>query len=314
MEKTFRIGTRGSKLALWQAEYIKDLLTASDEELRFEIVVIKTTGDERSDAEKNITVESKNVFVNEIEQALLADEIDLAVHSLKDMSSEGLPELTISAFVCDAGRYDALITSGSVPLEKLAHGARIGTGSPRRASQLKILRNDLNILSIRGNVDTRLRKLDEGQYDAIVLAQAGLTRLGFDDRISHVFSEKEVVPAAGQGIIAVQTRRDDKVLCNAIKRINDPESATVASIEFEFMRLIGADCHVPLGILARAEDPIIRVHLFLSDQNNNQHIKFVKEFFNIDLATISAELINETRLLWKAATGRELNLYEQTTR
>ncbi|MBF0252418.1 MAG: hydroxymethylbilane synthase [Candidatus Omnitrophica bacterium] len=271
INKKLKIGTRGSKLALWQAEHVRTLLSKANPEFDFEIVVIKTTGDEFG-----IAGGTKNVFIKEIEDALLNKKIDLAVHSLKDMSSKRTNGLTITSYLGGASRMDVLISNGNINIKALPKGARMGTGSNRRIAQVKLMRNDLIILPIRGNVDTRLRKLESGEYDAIILAEAGLERLGLKDRISYTFSVDEIVPAAGQGIIALETRSNDTELLNITKKINDTSVEIAAQIEFNFMKILGADCNVPLGVHAYIKGETITTTVFFSTDNKN--IKFEKSF------------------------------------
>jgi hydroxymethylbilane synthase len=198
------IGSRGSQLALWQAHWIQARLETLGEESRIEI--IKTTGDKITDvglSQIGAQVGSKGLFTKEIEEALLSGAIDIAVHSLKDMPTELPAGLTLAAIPEREDPRDALVGRA---LEDLASGARVGTGSLRRAAQLRARRPDLQIEDIRGNVDTRLRKLDEGRYDAIVLASAGLRRLGWESRITEIFNPSVMCPAVGQGALAVETR------------------------------------------------------------------------------------------------------------
>src|SRR5579863_6045863 len=194
------IGSRGSQLALWQARWIEARLAALGFESRIEI--IKTTGDRVTNVPLS-SVGGKGLFTKEIEEALLARQVDLAVHSLKDLPTEIPAGLQITAIPEREDPRDAMVGSR---LADLPHGARVGTSSLRRSAQLRRLRPDLAIESIRGNLDTRLRKLDEGEYQAIVLAAAGLTRLGWSERIAHVFPPSVMCPAPGQGALGIETR------------------------------------------------------------------------------------------------------------
>src|SRR5687768_13588915 len=213
MSRSLVIGSRGSKLALWQAEQAKARLLVLNPEIDIRVEIIKTTGDVKSDPLS--VIGGKGVFTKELEDALLDGRIDLAVHSLKDLPT-GLPDgLTISAICKRDDPRDALVVrddlkgrSGSIL--NLPENAVVGTSSQRRVAQLKALRGDVEVRDVRGNVDTRLRKLDEGQYDALILASAGLRRLVLDDRINAVISPEEMVPAVGQGAIAIETRADDE--------------------------------------------------------------------------------------------------------
>src|SRR5215213_214535 len=208
MKNRLVIGSRGSKLALWQSEWVRSSLIALHPQLEVHIEIIKTTGDVLKDAPLTV-IGGKGVFTKEIEEALLDERIDLAVHSLKDLPTV-LPEgLSIAAVTEREDARDALILRAGLPLERpsirnLPRGAVVGTSSPRRVAQLKSLRQDLRVKELRGNVDTRLRKLDAGDYDAIILACAGLRRLGLAERISAPVETDEMLPAVGQGALGIE--------------------------------------------------------------------------------------------------------------
>src|SRR6185503_4433258 len=245
--KTLIIGSRGSALALWQARFIASLLDESGFSTRIEI--IKTTGDHLQTASLT-QLDCKGLFTKEIEDALLAGAIDLAVHSLKDLPVE-LPEgLRIAAIPERENPFDALL---GAKLQDLCAGARVGTSSGRRAAQLRRLRSDLDIQPIRGNVDTRLRKLNGGQFDAILLAVAGLKRLGFEDQIAHVFSPREICPAPGQGALAIETRTsgDPYEICN---RLNHAPTSEAVHCERAVLAGLGGGCQLPLGAFAEKTD------------------------------------------------------------
>jgi hydroxymethylbilane synthase len=235
------IGSRGSQLALWQAHWIQARLETLGEESRIEI--IKTTGDKITDVALS-EVGSKGLFTKEIEEALLAGEIDLAVHSLKDMPTDLPDGLTLAAIPEREDPRDALIGRA---LEDLARGARVGTGSLRRAAQLRARRPDLRIEDIRGNVDTRLRKLDEGRYDAIVLAAAGLRRLGWESRITEIFNPSVMCPAVGQGALAVETRDDGGEAFDIAKRLEHAASRIAVTAERAVLATLGGGCQAPIG-------------------------------------------------------------------
>jgi hydroxymethylbilane synthase len=235
------IGSRGSQLALWQANWIQTRLETMGE--RCQIEIIKTTGDKITDVALS-QVGSKGLFTKEIEEALLAGAIDLAVHSLKDMPTDLPAGLTLAAIPEREDPRDALIGRA---LEDLAPGARVGTGSLRRTAQLRARRPDLQIEDIRGNVDTRLRKLDEGRYDAIVLASAGLRRLGLDNRITEVFNPSVMCPAVGQGALAVETRDDGGDAFHIAKRLEHPPSRLAVTAERAVLAALGGGCQAPIG-------------------------------------------------------------------
>ena len=236
-----KIGSRGSQLALWQAHWIQARLENLGEQCRIEI--IKTTGDKITDVALS-QVGSKGLFTKEIEEALLAGAIDLAVHSLKDMPTDLPAGLTLAAIPEREDPRDALVGRA---LEDLAQGARVGTGSLRRSAQLRALRPDLKIEDIRGNVDTRLRKLDEGRYDAIVLASAGLRRLGWENRITEVFDPGVMCPAVGQGALAVETRDDNGHAFQIAGDWNMPSPASAVTAERAVLAALGGGCQAPMG-------------------------------------------------------------------
>lgn len=258
LTKTLRLGTRGSQLALWQAHAVASALAATDTAV--ELVVMRTAGDRLRDVPLD-EAGGKRLFVQDLEDALLRGDIDLAVHSAKDMPSE-IPEgLTIAAALPREDPRDALVLPAAAHthgasgladvLSALAGGAgrAIGTGSVRRAAQLAGLMPGARFLPVRGNVDTRLRKLDEGQFEALVLACAGLRRLGLAHRISAALPVDQCVPAPGQGTIAVETRADD--VARQVARIHDAPSGMVLAAERALLQALGGDCQVPLGALAR---------------------------------------------------------------
>ena len=227
------------------------------------------------------------------------------------MSASNSDGLSIAAFVGGASRGDVLISSKALSFKDLPVHSRIGTSSARRASQIKMIRNDVQILPIRGNVDTRIKKLKNGEYDAIILAKAGLERLGLTNEISYTFSVDEIVPAAGQGIMAAQIRENDQYLSDILKSINDDSSECPAHIEFELMKIIGADCDVPLGVFAQVKENIVDATIFLSSLDMKDHVKFTKKYNISRVEKIPALLADELRNSWKAKTGKELQLHEK---
>jgi hydroxymethylbilane synthase len=240
------IGSRGSALALWQARHIAARLEALGAETRID--VIKTTGDKIQDVPL-AKVGGKGLFTKEIEEALLAGDIDLAVHSLKDVPAEVPAGLTLAAIPEREEPRDALVAK--IPLAEFRVGARIGTSSLRRSSQLRALNRGFAIEMLRGNVDTRLRKLDEGQYDAIVLAAAGLRRLGWQDRIRELIPIEVMCPAVGQGALAIETRSDDGPVHQVVRRLDHAETRVAVEAERALLATLGGGCQVPVGALAR---------------------------------------------------------------
>lgn len=247
-----RIGTRGSALALWQAEWVKAQLLAAHEELAVELLVIKTTGDKILDVPL-AKVGGKGLFVKEIEEALLDGKADLAVHSVKDMPAE-LPEgLHLAVMPPREDPRDALISRNGAGLEALPHGARVGTSSLRRAAQLLHLRPDLRIETLRGNVDTRLRKLESEGFDAIVLAAAGLKRMELSHVVSEYLEPERMLPAVGQGALGIETRTGDAFTNEMVASLAHPETMTIVRAERAFLKRLEGGCQVPIGAHATME-------------------------------------------------------------
>jgi hydroxymethylbilane synthase len=246
------LGSRGSKLALWQANFIKNTLERQRPvEVRIEI--IRTTGDKITDVPLATLGGTKALFTKEIEEALLAGRIDLAVHSLKDMPTFLPQGLILAAIPAREDARDALISRHGQKWNELTAGARVGTSSLRRQVQLRRLRRDLMIEPLRGNLDTRLRKLDEGQYDAVVVAQAGLNRMGLADRATQIFSADEMLPAIGQGALAIETRDGDEELRAGLDGLRDPDTEAAITAERAFLARLGGGCQVPLAAHAQVK-------------------------------------------------------------
>jgi len=241
------IGSRGSQLALWQANYIRERLEARGAECRIEI--IKTTGDRILDSPLH-DIPGKGLFTREIEEALLDKRIDLAVHSLKDLPTQLPKGLTIAALPQRADPRDAIIGG---KLRDIKFGAKVGTSSLRRIAQLRRIRPDLNIESIRGNIDTRIAKVERGEYDAIVLAAAGLRRLGWGDIISEVFRPDIICPAVGQGALAIETLEDGAGL-EASLPLDDPWTRLPVTAERTMLAELGGGCQVPIGAYGTLEN------------------------------------------------------------
>jgi hydroxymethylbilane synthase len=243
--RVLTIGSRGSQLALWQAQFVAAQLNTRGVASRIEI--IRTTGDHLQTASL-VQAGGKGLFTKEIEEALLTGAIDLAVHSLKDLPTEAREDLAIAAIPGREDPRDAIVGRA---LKDVSHGASVGTSSGRRAAQLRLLRPDLQIQPIRGNIDTRLRKLKEGQYDAVVLAAAGLRRLGLAHEISEVLSPQQMCPAPGQGALAIQTRRDDpaREIC---AQFNDEPTSQAVTCERTVLAALGGGCQLPVGAFAES--------------------------------------------------------------
>lgn len=248
-KETIIIGTRSSKLALWQAEYVKKQLEDKYKELKVELKLMTTKGDKILDAPL-AKIGGKGLFTKELETAMLAGDIDIAVHSLKDMPTEVPAGLIISAITKRFDAGDAMVSNKYKNLIELPAGAKVGTSSLRRRAQLLHARPDLKIDDLRGNVNTRLSKLDNGEYDAIILAVAGLKRLGFGERITEVLSKKMVLPAVGQGALAIETRANDDEMRQLIAFLNDTETVKCAEMERSFLARVEGGCQVPVGVYA----------------------------------------------------------------
>ena len=248
-KEKFIIGSRGSRLSLAQAEHFKDELLLANPTLRaeqIELKVIKTSGD-KFKTENLATMGGKGLFVKEIEEELINKKIDCAVHSLKDVPTFGVPSLMLAAFLKRKDERDAFISPVAKSFSQLKPGSTVGTSSVRRIAQLKKLRNDLNIVSMRGNIDSRIEKVKEGIYDSIVLAYAGIKRLGFHNYVSEIFDKDKMLPAAGQGIVAIQCRVDDFNTIKLLDSINDKETEIIVDAERSFLHRINGACDTPVG-------------------------------------------------------------------
>lgn len=250
MKTKIIIGTRSSKLALWQAEYIASCLREEYPGLIVELRHITTTGDKILDAPL-AKIGGKGLFTKELETEMLAGDIDLAVHSLKDMPTEIPAGLTLAAITRRFDPFDALVSPQYKSLSELPQGAKVGTSSLRRKAQLLAQRPDLVIADLRGNVNTRLRKLDDGEYDAIVLAAAGLKRLGFGERIAQVLPAEICLPAVGQGALAIEAREGDAEVLGMLAFLQDESTAFAATAERAFLATIEGGCQVPVGVFAQ---------------------------------------------------------------
>lgn len=251
-----RIGSRGSALAVWQAEHVKMRLVTLGHAV--EIRVITTTGDRVLDRRLE-AVGGKGAFLKEIEEALVAGEVDLAVHSLKDVPTALPAGLRLCAFLERADPRDAFISATGATLAELPAGARIGTTSLRRQAQLRALRPELRLVDLRGNVDTRLRRLREGAYDAILIATAGITRLGRGAEITEIVAPEVILPAPGQGAIALECREGDAAVSQAVAPLNHLATARSVEAERAFLACLGGGCNVPLGALAETSGEGLRL-------------------------------------------------------
>ncbi|HMK52930.1 MAG TPA: hydroxymethylbilane synthase, partial [Thermodesulfobacteriota bacterium] len=250
MASELRIGTRGSQLALFQANWVKDQLVQTHPELKVTLIKIKTTGDKIQDVPL-AKIGGKGLFVKEIEEALIQRRIDLAVHSIKDVPTEFPKSLHLSVITKREDPRDVLISRNGTALKDLPQGAKIGTSSLRRQAQLLHFRNDLELIPLRGNLDTRLKKLITMNLDGIVLALAGVKRLGLEERISEIIPINISLPAIGQGALGIETRMDDRVVEDQIRFLNDPHSSIAVTAERAFLKKLEGGCQVPIAAFAQ---------------------------------------------------------------
>ncbi len=273
--KPIVIGTRGSALAMWQAQWVEEQLEAAGVSCR--IKVIKTTGDKLSKtalAKLTATKGAKGVFTKEIDEALLKSRIDVAVHSLKDVPTELNRRLALGAVPERGDARDAIVGEEFKALEE---GARVGTGSLRRSCQLRRLRPDLKIEQIRGNVETRLKKLDEGRYEALVLAAVGLQRLGLEERISEIFEPNVMFPAVGQGAVAIVIRKNDGDVRGVVAPLNHDESEARVLAERALLAALGCGCQVPMGAYASIQGDRLRLSVLVVSSDGRRAFARVVE-------------------------------------
>jgi hydroxymethylbilane synthase len=276
MKKILRIATRKSALALWQANHVQALLLEAHPGIEIELVKIVTEGDRILDRPL-AEIGGKGLFLKELERAMLDGDADLAVHSMKDVPASMADGLVLDAVLPRANPYDALVSRSGKPLADLPAGSRIGTSSLRRKSQLLALRPDLDVVDLRGNVDTRLRKLDEGQYDAIILACAGLQRLGLGERITETLQPPDWLPASTQGIIGLQCRQDDVHTRALIEPLADADTMVIASAERAVARVLQATCQVPLAVHAVLQNGSVHLRSIVGSTDGKQSIQAAGE-------------------------------------
>lgn len=299
------IGSRGSRLALWQANRVKETLLSLHQGLEVRIEIIKTSGDMMRDVPL-VAIGGKGAFTKEIEEALLDERIDLAVHSLKDLPTI-LPEgLQLSAITEREDARDALILradspTGNASLESLPQGAVVGTSSQRRMAQLRHLRKDIQIKDLRGNVDTRLRKLDEGSYDAIILASAGLLRLGYGYRISQAIPTESILSAVGQGALAVETRADDARTIHLVEPLNHEPTRLACAAERALLRALGGGCQTPIAAHALIDAGRLRLEGLVASVKGDSIIRDRLEAEPADAERAGVKLAN--RLLEMGANA-----------
>ncbi len=284
-----RIGTRGSALALAQAGWVRDRLVSFDEKRQLEIVPIKTSGDQHPSRPLS-QLGGKEAFTREIEKALLAGEIDLAVHSMKDLPVVLPPGLMLAAITARENPLDVFISRTGADLESLPGGAAVATGSLRRRAQLLRYRQDLVIRDIRGNVDTRLKKLSDGFADGLVLAAAALKRLGRGESIAQYLHPDVCVPAAGQGALGIEMREDNRPLRELLAMLHDQEAGLTVRAERSFLHALGAGCHTPAGAYAELRDGEMLLRGFVSSPDGKDMVR-MKMLGRRDEGEIIGELL-----------------------
>lgn len=294
--KPVRIGTRGSALALWQANFIAERLKYIAG-IESEIIRIRTSGDHMQTApvatlatEYSAENVAKGIFIKELEEALLAGSIDLAVHSMKDVPTETPAGLAFPAITQREDPRDCLISRGGRTMKTLPHGARIGTSSLRRQAQLRHRRRDLQIADLRGNVDTRIRKLESGEFDAIVLAMAGVNRLGLAGKITQVLEEEVMLPAVGQGALGIETRAGDVETERLTAKLDHAETRACVTAERAVLRKLQGGCQIPLGALAHARGDMLHLEAAVFSSRGSEHVQSSEEGSVSDAAAIGERL------------------------
>ena len=306
---TIVIGTRSSKLALWQADYVEAKLRERYPELHVVQKRMTTKGDRVLDAPL-AKIGGKGLFTKELEQAMLAGEIDLAVHSLKDMPTE-LPEgLMLAAVTERFDPGDAVVSPRYRTLANLPQGAKVGTSSLRRRAQLLAKRPDLEIVSLRGNVNTRLKKLEEENFDAIILAVAGLKRLGFHDRITEVLPREICLPAVGQGALAIEVRADDAATLAIVAFLNDEATCAAARAERAFLARVEGGCQVPVGVYAEAADAALEMEAVIASIDGERLYRKKKAGSDLDAPAIGRALAEELLAMGGKEILQELGLLQ----
>jgi hydroxymethylbilane synthase len=269
---TLKIGTRGSRLAIAQSEWVKKKVEARHPHIHVELVRIKTTGDKILETPLS-KIGGKALFVKEIEEALFQKTVDLAIHSMKDVPAE-LPEgLMLSAFPEREDPRDAFVSVKYQTIRDLPQRAEVGTSSLRRAAQLLTIRRDLEIVPLRGNVDTRLQKLEEGKIQAIILASAGLKRLGLEKRITHVIPPDQMLPAIGQGALGLEVRRDDELAVSLLEFLNHEETEVTVRAERAFLKELEGGCQVPIAAFCRFKDGMLHLAGMVAELDGSNTVR-----------------------------------------
>ena len=305
--KKLRIGTRRSNLALVQSNWVKLKIKERYPEIDVELVEIVTQGDKIQDRPL-YEVGGKGLFLKEIEEALLDERVDIAVHSMKDVPADSVEDLVFYAVPERESPFDVLISKNGIKLSELAPEAKIGTGSLRRMSQLKAFRQDFNIIPIRGNVETRLQKLGTDELDAIILAEAGMTRLGYKDCVTQVLSAETLIPAVGQGALGIQGRRDNLELKNLLSFMNDDITATAIAAERALLKELDGGCKIPLAGYAYIKDGLLHLYGMVGNRDGSKIIHEKAQGPSVYADTIGKELAKQ--LLKRGAAEILAQFYE----
>lgn len=303
-----RIATRASRLALWQADHVAGLIRSAAPGCSVEIVHISTLGD-RDQSEPLQAFGGFGVFTREVQKAVLDQRADIAVHSLKDLPTEVTPGLCLAAVPERADVADALVlpasSSGDFDLHSLPQQARVGTGSLRRQAQLLHVRPDFQLREVRGNVETRLRKLDEGEYDALVLAAAGLTRLGLQNRISRLIVPPVMFSAVGQGALGIECRDTDLALREILSKIDDPATHSAVTAERALLAELRAGCHAPVGVITRAEGEELILEGVVLSPDGRQRLHAIGKRVEAEALELGVSVANELRVQGAEALMRK---------
>lgn len=269
-----RVGTRASKLALVQTNKFVSIFSARFPEVELEIIPISTSGDLMKDRSL-VDIGGKGLFIKELEEALIKNQIDVAVHSAKDLPPLLHSETQLSAFLSREDAGDCFVSRDFFSILSLPIGATIGTSSPRRKAILLNIRKDFKIVNFRGNLDTRLQKIEDGVVDAAVLALSGINRLGLNSKVKQIFTKDEFVPAGGQGAIAIQTKNSNSEIVQLLRGINDSATETEVTFERAFLRELGASCTTPVGVNAEMMNGVLRFRSKLYDFETNQPLSYL---------------------------------------
>jgi hydroxymethylbilane synthase len=267
-----KIGTRGSKLALTQTNFVAGKLKKAMPDAEIEICVIKTSGDIMQDVSL-LTIGGQGVFVKELEEALLSQKVELAVHSMKDVPGETPDDLMFAAILPREDFRDVLVSRNNIKLEFMPKGAKIGTGSQRRGAQIKAMMPDINIVPLRGNIDTRLRKIETENLTGVILAAAGMKRLGLAEKITEFLPVETMLPAVGQGALGLQIRKNDTEMAKACAALNDATTAAEVTAERAFLRALGGGCRLPIAALGKLDGHMLTLEGMVAAPNGSTMIR-----------------------------------------